>query len=174
MDADEILKITAEMRARRINHGREPSQTLWDWAERLEKAIGVKYREPHDGDIYAQRPYVAPMRKCHSPLPEGWHIVFEGEKLTVTKPDGSVSVWNHRPSTNGSGMYDLCLALVHEAMQDDFLRAAKRYQEARDAYERATFGGNFSPPKTLKHNDPILLEFSRARADFQEKLRNLY
>lgn len=176
MDTNAIVDVIGEMRSRRINSDRSTSPTLWAWAQRLADAIGLdRQRNPMDpayGDVYAQHPYVVPSNT--KPLPEGWNIQFEGPKLTVTKPDGTVSVWASRPKTNGSGMYDLCLALVREAMQEEFLCAAKRYQEARDAYERATFGGNWSPPKSLKHSDPILIEFTRARAEFQEKLRNLY
>lgn len=46
----------------------------------------------------------------------GWVIRREGTHLKATRPDGTTtSSWPDRPKSNGSGMYDLCEALLDEA-----------------------------------------------------------
>lgn len=45
-------------------------------------------------------------------VPAGWKIQVDGNRVHVTKPDGAVTEWHHRPTANGSGMYDLCRALA--------------------------------------------------------------
>lgn len=42
----------------------------------------------------------------------GWKFEAEGSRLTITKPGGAVSSWESRPSTNGSGLYDLGMAVA--------------------------------------------------------------
>lgn len=44
-------------------------------------------------------------------VPLGWKIETDRTWLRVKRPDGTVSEWNNRPATNGTGMYDLCMAL---------------------------------------------------------------
>lgn len=52
-------------------------------------------------------------------VPPGWKIEADGEALRVTRPDGVLSAWLHRPTTNGSGMYDLCMDLLRAADNRD-------------------------------------------------------
>lgn len=62
-------------------------------------------------DMESFNTYAAPPSQPVA-LPDGWKIEVNGEHLRVTKPGGRVSEWYERPKTNGSGMYDLCMALA--------------------------------------------------------------
>ncbi len=45
----------------------------------------------------------------------------------------------------------------------DVREVVREYIDARDEYERATFSGNYTPPKSLRHDSPIMNRWRRAR-----------
>lgn len=58
------------------------------------------------------------------PLPirvefNGWGLATDGTALSVTRPDGAVSEWTRRPESQGTGMYDLCMAIIHDRNADE-------------------------------------------------------
>ena len=98
---DAVREVLAEMRERKINHGRDTSPTLVAWADRIERAITT----PPAGAEQRARELLrlhAVGGKARTFLPDTDVVVKDGALRAIA------SAMSHQPEARGVVRHDLC------------------------------------------------------------------